>query len=258
MKYHCSSVAFAVARVGLLVIGLWGGTVASAATATDEGVPLHIDVRSAVDRKWEGFKKLAASPTGKLYYLALVKEIEAPEKLVRPVDQEAFAKQLRAEMNKRGFREITGEEKPEIVLTANYGRGFLKNPYTQDAMIDELTPGTPTSTVTSPKQIMQQRSFDGEGKLQRAQEEKLYVTVSAWQPPTRKGEKPNLLWRTTMVTDNPDNRDLNLAMSEMFRAGVGYFGEDIKDGEVRINTTMPTGTVKLGPLNVLEEPKPAK
>lgn len=229
-----------------------------AAQPTDEGVPLRIDVRSKVDDKWIGFRKLRTEAHGKRYYLALVKEVTSVEPLARPVDAAAMGRQLRAEMASQGFKEITVGEKPEIVLTVNFGRGYPRNPYTEDAMIDELTPGTPTSTVVLPSQMMRQRSFDGEGRLQKAQEEKLYISVSAWQYPETKGEKPNLLWRTVIVTDNPDTRDLNLAMPSMLAAGVKYFDRTIKDGEVTINTTMPTGTVKLGPLEVIEPAPPGK
>jgi hypothetical protein len=55
-----------------------------------------------------------------------------------------------------------------------------------------------------------------------------------------------------MVVDNPDGRDLNLAMPAMLAAGVRYFDQDIKDDQVTINSTMPAGTVKLAPLEVIE------
>jgi hypothetical protein len=44
-------------------------------------------------------------------------------------------------------------------------------------------------------------------------------------------------------------------MPAMLAAGVRYFDQDVKEPEVTINTTMPAGSVKLGPLNVIEEPK---
>lgn len=120
-------------------------------------------------------------------------------------------------------------------------------------MIDEVTPGVPTATMTSPKQAMRQRGFNAEAKLQKAQFEKLYIAVTAWRYPERRGEKPYQFWRTVMATDNPDGRDLNLAMPAMLAAGVGWFDREIKEGEVTVNSTVPAGTVTIGPLNVIEE-----
>ena len=227
--------------------------VPAATRPTDEGVPLNIDVRSTVDAKWEGFRKLATVAHGKLYLLAAVTEVPSAEKMIKPVDKGALAVHLRQEMSRHGFREITADQIPEVVLTVTYGRGYLRNPYLADAMLDDATTGVPTATITSPKQGMRMREFDAEGKLQKAQFEKLYVAVTAWQYPAKPGDKPSQLWRTVMVTDNPDGRDLNLALPALFAAGVGWFDRDIKEGEVTVKSTMPTGTVKLGPLNVIEE-----
>ncbi len=251
MKPHPARLAFASALC----------CVAAALTAaprpSDEGVPLNIDVRSAVDPKWEGLRKLPTVPHGKLYLLAAVSEVPSAVKLLKPVDQGALAAHLRQELARHGFREITAQEIPQVVLTVTYGRGYLRNPYLADTMLDEETTGVPTATITSLKQAMRQREFDAEGKLQKAQFEKLYVAVTAWQYPARPGDKPNQLWRTVMVTDNPDGRDLNLALPAMFAAGAGWFDRDIKEGEVTVKSTMPAGTVKLGPLEVIGD-KPGK
>ncbi len=228
---------------------------AGRAGPTDAGVPLDIDVRSTVDPKWEGFRKLAKVVHGKLYLLAAVSEVPSAARLIKPVDRVALAAHLRREMSRHGFREITAQEIPEVVLTVTYGRGFLRNPYLADAMVDEATAEVPTATITSPKQAMRMREFDAEGKLQKAQFEKLYVAVTAWQYPARPGDKPNQLWRTVMVTDNPDGRDLNLALPAMFAAGAGWFDRDIKEGEVTVKSALPVGTVKLGPLEVIEKEK---
>ena len=236
---------------------LSGPAFAAPATPTDGGVPLNIDVRSKIDPKWEGFRKLKTVAHGKLYLLAAVNEVEVVDKLVKPLDKGALATLLRREMAAKGFREITAGETPEVVLTVAFGRGYLRNPYLDDAA-EEMSPeGLPQVNVNSPKQAMRQRQPGFERKLQAAQAEKLYIAVTAWEYPAVKGRKPNLLWRTTMVTDNPAERDLNLAMPAMLAAGAGYFDRNVED-EVTINSTMPTGTVKLGPLNVIEEPKPGK
>jgi hypothetical protein len=198
-------------------------------------------------------RKLGAEAHGKLYLLAAVKEVPSAEKILRPLDKAALVAQLRQELAGQGFREITATEKPEVVLTVTYGRGFLRNPYLSGAQVDELTPGgPPTSTIVTAKQAARQREAGYEAKVQKAQQEKLYIAVTAWQYPETKGEKPHQFWRTVMVVDNPDGRDLNQAMPAMLAAGVRYFDQDIKDDQVTINSTMPVGTVKLAPLEVLE------
>jgi hypothetical protein len=247
MKHHPVRLALASALCGVAAF------LPATTRPSDEGVPLSIDVRSKVEAKWEGFRKLATVAHGKLYLLATVSEVEVADKLVKPLDRAALATHLRREMAAKGFREITGGETPEIVLTVVFGRGYLRNPHL-DGAAEEMSPeGLPQVSINSAKQAMRQRQPGFERKRQSAQAEKLYIAVTAWQYPPVKGQKPNQLWRTVMVTDNPDTRDLNLAMPAMLAAGVGYFDRDIKDDEVTINSTMPTGTVKLGPLNVLEE-----
>lgn len=249
MKNHPACRALASILAGAAVAA------SAATTPSDEGVPLDIDVRSTIDAKWEGFRKLAAVKHGKLYLLAAVTEVPSARKMIKPVDQAALAARLRQELSHHGFREITPQEIPETVLTVTYGRGYLRNPHLADAMLDEETTGVPTATITSPKQAMRMREFDAEGKLQKAQWEKLFVAVTAWQYPARPGDKPNQLWRTVMVTDNPDGRDLNLALPAMFAAGAAWFDRDTKEGEVTVKSTMPAGTVKLGPLEVIEAGK---
>lgn len=251
MKYRPACLAFALFLPCLAVAA------ADSGRPSDEGVPLEIDVRSTVDAKWEGFRKLATVAHGKLYLLASVSEVPSAQKMIQPVDKGTLAAHLRAELACHRFREITAQQIPEVVLTVTYGRGYLRNPYLADTMFDEDTTGVPTATITSPKQMMRMREFDAEGKLQKAQFEKLYVTVTAWQYPAKAADKPVLLWRTVMLTDNPDGRDLNLALPAMLAAGAGWFDRDIKEGEVTVKSMMPAGTVKLGPLEVIED-RPAK
>jgi hypothetical protein len=246
-------------RAGFLLASFLIGAACAASTApTDEGVPLNIDIRASVDQRWDGLRKGGAIAHGKRYLLASVKEVANDVPLLRPVNEFELVRLLRAELGGHGFRETVGQERPEIVLTVNYGRGYLQNPHFDGAMVDESNTGIMTSTVISAKQAMRQREPGFEQKAQKAQFEKLYITVSAWKFPEAKGEKPHLYWRTVMVTDNPDGRDLNLALPAMLTAGARYFDQQIKDAEVTVNTTMPAGTVKLGPLNVIEEAKPKK
>lgn len=240
----------------LLLASLLGGSAFATPAPSDEGVPLLIDVRSSVDQRWQGLRKGGAISHGKLYLLASVKDTTASESpLVKPLDEVTMVRLLRAQLGARGFREFTAQELPEIVLTVTYGRGFLRNPHVEPGTIDEISPGIPTATIISLKQAFKQREPGFEMKAQRAQAEKLFLTVTAWKYPATKGEKPYLFWRTVMVTDNPDERDLNLALPAMLAAGGSWFDRETKEGEVTVNSTMPAGTVKLGPLEVIEAGK---
>lgn len=242
-------------RASLLASLLFTATVASVAEApTDEGVPLNIDIRAAVDQGWKGMRKRGPVTHGKAYALVSVKETKTEEPLLKPLDEHELLRLLRAELGANGYREIAPGEKPDVVLTVTYGRGFLHNPHVERGTImDELGPEVPAVSITSAGQALKQREPGFEAKMQRAQAEKLSITVSAWKLPAARGEKPHLYWRTSMVTDNPAGRDLNLAMPALLKAGAKYFDRETKEGEVTINTTMPTGTVKLGPLHVIEE-----
>jgi hypothetical protein len=246
-------------RLRLIVALFAAATAASAAEApTPEGVPLHIDIRGEVDQGWKGLSKRGPVAHGKVYALVSVKETKTEEPLLKPLDEHELLRLLRAELGANGYREIVPGEKPEVVLTVTYGRGFLHNPHMERGAMDEISADVATANLTSAKQAFKSREPGFEAKMQRAQAEKLSITVSAWKLPAARGEKPHLYWRTSMVTDNPASRDLNLAMPALLKTGAKYFDRETKDGEVTINTTMPTGTVKLGPLNVIEEPKPGK
>jgi hypothetical protein len=48
---------------------------------------------------------------------------------VHPVDAHAIAKDLTAQLIAQGFHPMQPNQKPEIVITVKYGRGFLPNPY---------------------------------------------------------------------------------------------------------------------------------
>lgn len=248
-------------RACILLASILPGSVFAAQPApSDEGVPLLVDVRSSVDQRWEGFRKKGATAHGRVYALVSVKDTTASESpLIRPLNEAEMVRLLRAKLAENGYREITAKETPEVVLTVTYGRGYLHNPHFEPGSLVDTGDGSPPLMMSpSLKQVFKQRLPGFELKAQRAQAEKLFFVVTAWKYPEEKGEKPYLYWRTTMVTDNPDERDLNLALPSLLAAGAGWFDRETKEGEVTVNTTMPTGTVKLGPLNVIEEAKPAK
>ena len=247
MKYHRYALCLFVLLASLSAV----------TTPTDEGVPLNIDIRAEVDQGWQGISKRGPEAHGKIYALVSLKETKTQDPLLKPVDEHELLRLLRAELGANGYREIAPGENPDVVLTVTYGRGFLHNPHVERGTItDEQGADGPTVSITSASQALKRREPGFEEKMQRAQAEKLSITVSAWRLPAARGEKPHLYWRTSMVTDNPAGRDLNLAMPALLKAGAKYIDRETKEGEVTIKTTMPTGTVKLGPLNVIEEVKP--
>ena len=99
-------------------------------------------------------------------------------------------------------------------------------------------------------------------KVRNADYEKLFISVAAWAhpeaaPPARGRKvaakpKPYLLWRTVISVDYPEAVDLNAVLDEMLAAGSAYFNRETRDGQVYHPATLPTGSVKIGPLEVIE------
>jgi hypothetical protein len=168
------------------------------------------------------------------------------------VNKARLVQLLRTELHARGFTEITATQRPDVVLTVLYGRGWLRNPYLKGAMMDEVSDSIPTSTIVQPEQALRQREPGYETKVQDAQQEKLFIRVTAWKYPETPQEKPANLWKTTMVVDDPANRDLNQVLREMLMAGGAYFDRQIDTEEIRINSETPEGRVILAPMKILE------
>lgn len=231
------------------------------ATTSGEDIPLTIAVRSMVDRPFQGFRKAPLKEHGKLYHIGYIQETLQDVKLVRPVDEGMLRHHLGVELAKRGFREITGEESPDIILTVHYGRGLLHNPYLDDTIVNENTnPPTVTIIGSIPTQLMRQKEHNFEMKLQNANFEKLFIRITAWanpakQDPPKPGKKfkPKALWKTTIVIDDPAGRDLNHFMEKMLAAGAKYFDREIEEEEALIRTDLPEGHVKLGDAKVVND-----
>jgi hypothetical protein len=222
------------------------------AGAADASPLVGIDVRSSVDERWSGVHKLGPIAHGKVYGIASISETPSADKLARPVDVARLARQLRTELSARGFVEIAAGQKPDVVLTVHYGRGFLRNPYTDGMMLAETSEGVQTATITMPDQVFRQLEAGFESKLQAAQTEKLFIRVTAWKFPEAAGEKPAQLWQTTMLVDDPANRDLNELSKEMLAAGADYFDRTMKREQVTVIPAERKGQVKLGPLEIIE------
>ncbi|MBS0632725.1 MAG: hypothetical protein JSS11_12490 [Verrucomicrobia bacterium] len=223
---------------------------------------LRVGVRASVDYK--GMKKPTdeqlreAKEHQRIYIIAQVKQIEMPskpDKLVKPVNELALANELRATLARNGYTEATtGGPKPEIVLLVDYGRGWLPNVYLGEATETGSIDGASTF-VPSFKQLMDQKTPGYEEKIQRASYEKLVIVVTAYKYPSGAKEKPQRLWKTIMHVDDPEHRDLNVMMKEMFAAGGGFFGQ-LNEKEAEVWKPLPEGKVILGETQVIEDPKP--
>ena len=143
----------------------------------------------------------------------------------------------------------------------SYGRGELANPYTQDqgevggngTSIQVNVNGggdggnAPMQTINGAfaQQLMDDKSPGHEAKLQKASFEKLYLRVTAFSYPG-KGEKPRMLWKSVMVVDDPDHRDLNIVAAKMLEAGAPLFDKQSREKEVEVRKPLPTGRVIFG------------
>ena len=231
------------------------------AVSSDEELPLDIQVRSEIDRPFKGWRKEAVKEHGKIYFLASVTDSQSLPPLVLPLDEKILISHLHKELAKRDFREATADERPEIILTILYGRGYIKNPYLSDAMVNEnFDPPVATILGAMPKQLLRQKEYGFEEKLQTANFEKLFVQVNAWahpddlpEPKRGKKKKPKLLWKTTMVTDDPKNRDLNQFVDKLLAAGSAFFDREMEDEEAFIRTDLPEGYVDYGDTVILDD-----
>jgi hypothetical protein len=210
---------------------------------------------------------------GKIYGIVSVKPLPADHKLVKPVNESAILQELSYELNTHGYHLVAEGQRPEIVLTVLYGRGWLTNPYRSGsgremsaggasigASNDGNTTGggnlmadAPTVSMTGiPTQGMKEMGNGFEAKSQKAQYEKLCIRVTAWQYPADAKTKVKQLWNTTMIVDDPDNRDLNEVAAKMLEAGAPYFDKEIKEEEVDVYKPLPDGHVKVGTPEVVE------
>jgi hypothetical protein len=224
-----------------------------------------VGVRSHVDERWQGIRKGGPIEHGKVYLIASLKGAPANPPLVQPVDEAGLLAQLRKTLASHGFREAMTGDTPDVVLTLLYGRGFMRNPYLAnidgDINSDSLAPTVFESLQAAAidPTLYSKRSWGTyEHKVHAAQKEKLFIRVTAWKFPGDRKEKPAELWKTTMVVDEPDRHDLNELYPQMLAAGARFFDRPMKEEEVAVAAQLKEGSVKLGPLKVLEENVPAK
>lgn len=224
---------------------------------------LDVGVRTTVDPDIKFNKKakaeVAAQPRPRLYAILQVHQRVGPEKLVKPVDAEMIAREVAHQLDLQGFHRVQAPQKPEILITAEYGRGMLANPYLGGDQVIE-NPETGMASVTPSglgyAQLLRQKTHGYEMKLQKASYEKLYIEVRAWKYPSSASEKPRVMWTALMNVDDPDNRDLNTIFKDILAAGAPYFDRKVDDPEVEVFKPLAEGNVKVGTPTVVEPAKP--
>ncbi len=252
-----------------LALGLSGALLGLRAAPGESD--FNINVRSDVDRPFKGFGKETLREHGKVYAIISIQQIDNPtNKLVRPVNEYDLLKDLHQVLTNHGYREAPAGTTPDILLTVLYGRGWLRNPYLDDGMIDPYNGGiegiraggAPVVTIVGvPKDAFRHKDAFYEEKLQRAEGEKLIINITAWQPPEprkagAKKAKPRQYWRTTINTEDAD-QDLNVLKEKMLRAGAVCFDQVIDREEITVSSSLPEGHVEVG-ISTVVEPSQAR
>ncbi len=242
--------------------------------------------------KWNKEKTEADGGHDMIYGILAIKQVENVDRLVKPVDEKRVVSILMDTLDANGFREFLPGEKPAILITASYGRGEMTNPYIRDngrawrggrepaiapkpgsrrrrdsqpadasPALPASAPGTdsapPAQTITgaSAIQLFDEKTQGYEAKLQKAAFEKLFIRITAWEypdPTAAKKPKPKMLWKTVIVVDDPDHRDLNQVAQAMLEAGGKYFDKLHRGPEVEVRASLPSGKVIVGPTEVRE------
>ena len=221
---------------------------------------LDIGVRSGIDldehhrRKADAVYAKDISRHASIYLLASVMPHPSIGSLIREVNALAIAKELNRQLEAHGFRQVEPGQKPQVVITVEYGRGWLPNPYSDDdagKVHNNLT----NSDKFHPWPISEIfPSLSNEMNRQKADEEKLIIQVRAYRYTPDPKEDPQLLWMTTMNVDDPDHRDLNEIYQKMLAAGAPHFDQPIDhDHEVIVVDQVPEGHVKVGPVEVIKD-----
>ena len=236
---------------------------APVARAGSEANGMDIAVRSGIDtdenarRKHDPAYAVDTSRHTIVFHLAAVSPHPSVRPLVKPVDAIAIAKDLSRLLVTLGFRPAGMDEKPEIVITVEYGRGWLPNPYSDDnrgKVHNNLTDSDPLEAWPLHEIFF---SLASEMKRQNLEQEKLIIQVRAWRYTPDPKQKPQMAWMTTMFVDDPDNRDLNEIYQKLLAAGAPHFDRPIdREREVVINTAMPEGHVQVGTPEVVPDAKP--
>lgn len=262
LSLRSSIAGSAVAFRGMLAAGCLG-LIAGMAHAQPQ---LEVGVRSVVlDAPFK--KSEPALEHGKVYAILAVDQINSDQKMVRPMDRNVLVNMVGQELNAHGFRQVMKGQKPDILITVNYGRAWLPNPYmgsSQSTESNSFFGGTSpdggtmaTQTITGTgAELFKQQGNGVEAKLQKAQYEKLAIKIIAWEFPKDPKAKAKQLWYTIMNVDDPDHRDLNAIAAKMLEAGSAYFDKQMKEDEVDVIKPLPEGHVNVGTPEVVDAKNP--
>ncbi len=224
----------------------------------DQDNQLEINVRSEVKDKPAG-KPLpeGAGKHGKIYAILAVQLIPEEEKMVKPVEARKLWDLVCHELDTHGFRPVVKGQSPDILITVQYGRAWLRNPYFGNEQAHETgIAGPPVRNLTPATTSSPRQTVAGfEQKAQKAQFEKLCIKLTAWENLSDPKARARQLWNTTMIVDDPDHRDLNTIAAEMLAAGAPYFDREIKEEEVDVYKPLPEGHVNVGTPQVVDGPK---
>jgi len=174
-------------------------------------------------------------------------------------------------LDRNGFRPVQSGGNPDILLTVQYGRGWLSNPYLgSNQAIEGVTSVSATTGSNAGLAALPNRDLHANARLademmpgfqakaERASYEKLFISVVAWAYPWEPNASARMLWKTTVVADDPDHRDLNAIAPKLLTAAAPYFDRGMKEPELEIYSAMPGGHVQVGaPVVVEPAPKPA-
>ena len=225
---------------------------------------MDIGVRSGIDRAEKRrrdrdriYEKDLARHA-KVFLLASVLPHPSIGPLLGEIDAPAIAKELTRLLEIEGFHAVQPGQQPEIVITVDYGRGWLPNPYS-DENTSAGRNNLSDSEVFHPWPLHEIfPSLAEDLKRQDADEEKLIIQVRAWKypPPPDPKKEPLLMWMTTMSISDPDQRRLDDVYKKMLAAGARHFDRPIdREREVIVNDQVPEGHVKLGTPEVVDETK---
>jgi hypothetical protein len=266
MKTHSKSAPRSQVRPSICAISLLLGValfgfVAHLARAQVNEV--QFGVRSEVkDKSFDVSMMKEADRHGKTYGILAVQLISSDLKLVKPVDARGLMGLVCHELDSHGFTQVAKGGKPDILITVQYGRAWLRNPYYGDTQVTYI-PGGPDGgagatrnlTMADAKTFARLKEPGIEAKAQVAELEKLCIKLTAWEYLTDPKAKSHQVWNTTMIVDDPDHRDLNAIAAEMLATGSPYFGKQIKEEQLDINKPLPNGHVNVGTPEVVDRPK---
>jgi hypothetical protein len=252
------------------VLSLCMGGVIVASLHGQEG--LDLKVRTAVEVPVPA--SLGPHPT---FAMLPAVEVASPEKFVRPVSETTLLgvyKILQEKLVTTGYIGVADKIRPDLLITIQYGRGYLPNPYTIGVSSSAMSagsidpnPGVARSegpgrmsgdagpTVLQRGEMNQLKRYDMnyESKMQLAAQEKLFFTIAAWNfASMQKGATRVRYWTTTVLVDDPDHRDLNQIYEQMITAAGEFLNRRLDGAEVDVSTKIREGRVEVGIPRVLD------